>query len=174
MIWCPLRGCWSEFFPVFEHRPEQMQMIGAVARTFNNGGHLMVEGGTGVGKTVAYLLPAIKFAMKNGARVVVSTNTINLQEQLLQKDIPVLADVLRDGAEINGVELRAVSLKGRANYLCVRRWTNLAKSENLSVDEARLLSKSLVVAAGDRLGRSSGDELGRAGLAYVEPRFGQR
>ena len=69
------KGLLSEFFPVFEHRPEQMQMIGAVARTFNNGGHLMVEGGTGVGKTVAYLLPAIKFAMKNGARVVVSTNT---------------------------------------------------------------------------------------------------
>ena len=148
------KGLLSESFPVFEHRPEQMQMVGAVARAFNNSGHLMVEGGTGVGKTVAYLLPVIKFAMKNGTRVVVSTNTINLQEQLLQKDIPALVDALRKSGEVKGEELRAVSLKGRANYLCVRRWTNLARSDNLSVDEARLLSKCLVwlqdTASGDR------------------------
>ena len=81
-------GLLSKFFPGFEYRPEQKQMISAVTRTFGEGGHLMVEGGTGVGKSVAYLLPAILFAVANGQRVVVSTNTINLQEQLLQKDIP--------------------------------------------------------------------------------------
>ena len=81
-------GLLSKFFPGFEYRPEQKQMISAVTRTFGEGGHLMIEGGTGVGKSVAYLLPAILFAVANGKRVVVSTNTINLQEQLLQKDIP--------------------------------------------------------------------------------------
>ena len=137
-------GMLSKFFPGFEYRPEQKQMISAVARTFDQGGHLMVEGGTGVGKSVAYLLPAILFAVANGRRVVVSTNTINLQEQLLQKDIPALADALEQAGEISEGSLRAVSLKGRANYFCIRRWTNLSRSENLSTDDARLLSKCLV------------------------------
>ena len=119
-------------------------MISGVARAFAEGGHLMVEGGTGVGKSVAYLLPAILYAVANGKRVVVSTNTINLQEQLLQKDIPALAEALEQAGEINEGQLRAVSLKGRANYFCIRRWTNLSRSESLSTDDARLLSKCLV------------------------------
>lgn len=137
-------GLLSKFFPGFEYRPEQKQMISAVARTFEQGGHLMVEGGTGVGKSVAYLLPAILYAVSNGKRVVVSTNTINLQEQLLQKDIPALADALEQAGEISEGQLRAVSLKGRANYFCIRRWTNLSSAESISTDDARLLSKCLV------------------------------
>ena len=137
-------GLLSKFFPGFEYRPEQKQMISAVARTFVEGGHLMVEGGTGVGKSVAYLLPAILYAVANGQRVVVSTNTINLQEQLLQKDIPALEEALEKAGEISEGQLRAVSLKGRANYFCIRRWTNLSRSESLSTDDARLLSKCLV------------------------------
>ncbi len=138
------KGMLSKFFPGFEYRPEQKHMISAVARTFREGGHLMVEGGTGVGKSVAYLLPAILYAVANGQRVVVSTNTINLQEQLLQKDIPALAKALEQAGEIAEGQLRAVSLKGRANYFCIRRWTNLSRSESLSTDDARLLSKCLV------------------------------
>lgn len=137
-------GLLSKFFPGFEYRPEQKQMISGVARTFAEGGHLMVEGGTGVGKSVAYLLPAILYAVANGKRVVVSTNTINLQEQLLQKDIPALSKALEQAGEISEGELRAVSLKGRANYFCIRRWTNLSRSDSLSTDDARLLSKCLV------------------------------
>ena len=137
-------GMLSKFFPGFEFRPEQKQMISSVARTFQEGGHLMVEGGTGVGKSVAYLLPAILFAVANGKRVVVSTNTINLQEQLLQKDIPALAEALERAGEISEGQLRAVSLKGRANYFCIRRWTNLSGSDSISTDDARLLSKCLV------------------------------
>ena len=137
-------GLLSKFFPGFEYRPEQKQMISAVARTFAEGGHLMVEGGTGVGKSVAYLLPAILYAVANGQRVVVSTNTINLQEQLLQKDIPALEEALEKAGEISEGQLRAVSLKGRANYFCIRRWTNLSRSESLTIDDARLLSKCLV------------------------------
>ncbi len=147
-------GMLSKFFPGFEYRPEQKQMISAVARTFAEGGHLLVEGGTGVGKSVAYLLPAILHAVKNGQRVVVSTNTINLQEQLLQKDIPALAKALEQAGEISQGQLRAVSLKGRANYFCIRRWTNLSRSDTLSTDDARLLSKCLVwlqdTSSGDR------------------------
>ena len=137
-------GLLAKHFPGFEYRPEQQAMMGAVERAFDGEGHLMVEGGTGVGKSVAYLLPAILYAVANGKRVVISTNTINLQEQLLQKDIPALTAALEQAGEIPDGALRAVSLKGRANYFCVRRWTNLSRSDGLSTDEARMLSKSLV------------------------------
>ena len=74
----------------------------------------MVEAGTGVGKSLAYLVPAALFALKNNTRVLISTNTINLQDQLIKKDIPDLCAAL-------GLDLRASVLKGRSNYLCPRR-----------------------------------------------------
>ena len=123
--------------PEYEHRPEQEEMLRAVTEALNEGEHLLVEAGTGVGKSIAYLLPAALYAMKNGARVVVSTNTINLQEQLVSKDIPAVARVLGDAAG----PLRATTLKGRANYLCVRRWARLRSSAGLSGEEAKLLGK---------------------------------
>ena len=114
-------GLFSRTFPGFEHRPQQVEMMRAVACAVNKGEHLIVEGGTGVGKSLAYLLPVLLYSLKNGSRVVVSTNTINLQEQLLQKDIPALARVLEEEGIIPKGEFRAVPLKGRANYLCLRR-----------------------------------------------------
>ncbi|MCE2462659.1 MAG: DEAD/DEAH box helicase family protein [Dehalococcoidia bacterium] len=147
-------GLFSRAFPGFEHRPEQVEMLRAVAGAINNDEHLIVEGGTGVGKSMAYLLPLVLYSLKHGARVVVSTNTINLQEQLLQKDIPALVGVLEEEGIIPKGEFKAVPLKGRANYLCLRRWNQLAHGESLSGDEARLLSKSLVwlrdTSTGDR------------------------
>ena len=147
-------GLLSQVFPAFEHRPQQVEMMAAVTRAINHGSHLIVEGGTGVGKSLAYLLPSILFAVRNGTRVVVSTNTINLQEQLLQKDIPALVTALENGGQIPVGEFRATALKGRANYLCVRRWSNLSKSESLSREEAHLLSKCLIwlqdTSTGDR------------------------
>ena len=147
-------GLLSRTFPGFEHRPQQVEMMRAVASAIGGGEHLLVEGGTGVGKSLAYLLPAILYSLKKGTRVVVSTNTINLQEQLLQKDIPALVKVLEEEGIIPKGEFRAVPLKGRANYLCLRRWNHMAKGEDLSVDEARLLSKTLVwlqnTSSGDR------------------------
>ena len=137
-------GLFSQAFPGFEHRPQQMEMLRAVAGAINSDQHLMVEGGTGVGKSLAYLLPLVLYSLKHGVRVVVSTNTINLQEQLLQKDIPALVGVLEEKGIIPKGEFRAVPLKGRANYLCLRRWNQLAHGESLSRDEARLLSKALV------------------------------
>ncbi|MFZ1072639.1 MAG: helicase C-terminal domain-containing protein [Verrucomicrobiia bacterium] len=103
----------------FEFRPQQQEMAVAVARALQNRGHLAVEAGTGVGKSLAYLIPAILFAVGQKKKAVVSTHTINLQEQLTEKDLPMLADVL--GALAVPVKFSFSMLKGRANYLCTRR-----------------------------------------------------
>ncbi len=103
----------------FEFRPQQQQMAVAVARALEHKEHLAVEAGTGVGKSLAYLVPAILFAVQNKKKAVVSTHTINLQEQLTEKDLPMLAGVL--GALPQPVKFQFTMLKGRANYLCTRR-----------------------------------------------------
>ncbi len=98
----------------FEFRPQQQEMAVAVAEALEGGGHLAVEAGTGVGKSLAYLIPAILFAVARRKKAVVCTHTINLQEQLTQKDLPMLAQILP-------VPFQFTMLKGRANYLCSRR-----------------------------------------------------
>jgi len=98
----------------YEFRPQQLEMAGAVESAFAQGHHLLVEAGTGVGKSFAYLLPAIDYAVRKKKRVVISTHTISLQEQLIDKDIPLLRSVYSD-------EFTAVLVKGRSNYLCQRR-----------------------------------------------------
>jgi ATP-dependent DNA helicase DinG len=103
----------------FEFRPQQQQMAVAVARALEHREHLAVEAGTGVGKSLAYLIPAILFAVQEKKKAVVSTHTINLQEQLTEKDLPMLAGVL--GALPQPVKFQFAMLKGRANYLCTRR-----------------------------------------------------
>ena len=144
----------SAAIPGFEERPEQVAMARAVAEAINDGTRLIVEAGTGVGKSMAYLLPALLYASMNNKRVVVSTNTINLQEQLLDKDVPALLNALADVDGVSVGDLKVSHLKGRANYLCLRRWHHLRQSETLSDDEARLLAKCLVwlqaTSTGDR------------------------
>jgi Rad3-related DNA helicase/REP element-mobilizing transposase RayT len=103
----------------FEYRPQQQQMAVAVARALQNREHLAVEAGTGVGKSLAYLVPAILFAVARKKKAVVSTHTINLQEQLTEKDLPMLAAVL--GSLPEPLKFNFTMLKGRANYLCTRR-----------------------------------------------------
>ena len=103
----------------FEFRPQQQEMAVAVARALQNREHLAVEAGTGVGKSLAYLVPAILFAVAQKKKAVVSTHTINLQEQLTEKDLPMLAGVL--AALPEPVKFSFSMLKGRANYLCTRR-----------------------------------------------------
>jgi ATP-dependent DNA helicase DinG len=98
----------------FEYRPQQQQMAVAIAKSLEDRKHLVVEAGTGVGKSLAYLAPAILFAVANKKKAVVSTHTINLQEQLTQKDLPMLEQILP-------VEFSYTMLKGRGNYLCSRR-----------------------------------------------------
>ncbi|MGO8839155.1 MAG: ATP-dependent DNA helicase [Limisphaerales bacterium] len=103
----------------FEFRPQQQQMAMAVARALQNRGHLAVEAGTGVGKSLAYLIPAILFAVANRKKAVIATHTINLQEQLTEKDLPMLAGLF--GTLPEPVKFSFSMLKGRANYLCTRR-----------------------------------------------------
>ena len=103
----------------FEFRPQQQEMAVAVAQALQNREHLAVEAGTGVGKSLAYLIPAILFAVAQKKKAIVSTHTINLQEQLTEKDLPMLAGVL--GALPEPVKFSYAMLKGRANYLCTRR-----------------------------------------------------
>ena len=76
--------------PKFEYRPEQQQMAESIARALRENRHLVVEAGTGVGKSLAYLVPSLVFGLENRRKVIVSTHTINLQEQLLNKDIPAV------------------------------------------------------------------------------------
>jgi ATP-dependent DNA helicase DinG len=98
----------------YEERPQQLRMLESVADCFNDDEVLTVEAGTGTGKSLAYLIPAILWSLRNRERVVVSTHTINLQEQLVYKDIPALA-------KLDGLVCDAVLVKGRGNYLCQRK-----------------------------------------------------
>ncbi|HEV2965388.1 MAG TPA: ATP-dependent DNA helicase, partial [Chthoniobacterales bacterium] len=98
----------------FEFRPQQQEMAVAVARALEEDRHLVVEAGTGVGTSLAYLVPAVLFALEQHKKAIISTHTINLQEQLLHKDIPILKKVLP-------VEFEAALMKGRQNYICPRR-----------------------------------------------------
>ncbi len=129
-------GVFADLFPTYEHRPQQVQMLEAVAEAFNIGHHLMVEAGTGTGKSVAYLLPAIAHAAQNNDRVVISTNTINLQDQLFRKDLPDLQRVL-ERAWARSEPFRATLLKGRSNYLCTERFESLRSQTSLTNDELR-------------------------------------
>src|SRR5881296_1539902 len=118
----------------FEFRPQQQEMAVAVARALQNREHLAVEAGTGVGKSLAYLIPAILHAVANRKKAVISTHTINLQEQLTQKDLPMLQKILP-------VKFSFTMLKGRANYLCTRRLQKaLQQARNLftSTEEEEL------------------------------------
>ncbi|MEO0447850.1 MAG: DEAD/DEAH box helicase, partial [Verrucomicrobiota bacterium] len=98
----------------FEYRPEQQSMAVAVAKSLRFGQPLLVEAGTGVGKSLAYLLPSVLLGKETGGKVVISTHTINLQEQLIRKDIPIVKKVLKH-------PFHAVLFKGRGNYVCPRR-----------------------------------------------------
>src|SRR5438128_4020405 len=107
----------------FEHRPQQQQMAAAVARALEEERHLVVEAGTGVGKSLAYLVPAVLFALEQQKKAIISTHTINLQEQLLYKDIPILQKVLPETFE-------ATLIKGRQNYVWPRRLLRAREQQN--------------------------------------------
>ncbi|MFP3854558.1 MAG: exonuclease domain-containing protein, partial [Anaerolineales bacterium] len=130
-------GAFADSFPEYEHRSQQVRMLQAVAEALSYDGHLLVEAGTGTGKSMAYLLPAVHWAEQNGHRVVISTNTINLQDQLLQKDLPDLGKALDK-------DFRATALKGRGNYLCPRQLGAMRSVGPRSPDEMRVLAKVLV------------------------------
>jgi len=118
-------GLIAQSHPEYEHRPGQIEMARAVLRAFEEQRHLIVEAGTGTGKTLAYLVPAVASALAGRGRVIISTGTKNLQEQLMEKDIPFLQNILPR-------RFAATYMKGRSNYLCLNR---LARAEGSPVLE---------------------------------------
>ncbi len=134
-------GTLSEVIEGFERRRQQEEMAGAVARTLNDSGQLLVEAGTGTGKSLAYLVPAALAATERGEPVVLSTNTLALQDQLLRKDVPDLAAAFARARDDKQVDV--VAVKGRANYLCLRRWFPWERQASQEPDEARLKAKIL-------------------------------
>src|SRR5689334_3733043 len=110
----------------YEHRDGQVKMAEMVVRAFTEKRHLLVEAGTGTGKTLAYLVPAIAAALGKKKRIVISTGTKNLQEQLMEKDIPFLKKVMPDILKSLNVDgsiknFQAAYMKGRSNYGCLQR-----------------------------------------------------
>jgi ATP-dependent DNA helicase DinG len=149
-------GPFAARFPGYERREGQIEMALAVSQAFSDGGHLVVEAGTGTGKSLAYLAPAFLWARRNNTRVVVSTNTINLQEQMIHKDIPAISEAL-------GEEVRAVLVKGRANYLCLR------KLNRALADQDRALEPALRGAFGQVLEWAYGTDTGDRSDMNFEP-----
>ena len=120
--WLTIDGPIARQLTGFESRPQQIEMATAISRAFEAKRHLAVEAGTGVGKTFAYLLPAIEQIVQGRRRVIISTHTIALQEQLIEKDIPFLHAAL-------GVKFKAELVKGRSNYLSLRRLKGASSRE---------------------------------------------
>ena len=123
----------------FEYRPEQEALALAVAEAFSGGRHLAAEAGTGIGKTMAYLVPAALWSLRRDAPVVVSTNTKNLQEQIFRKDLPAIAARLR-------APIRFALVKGRSNYLCLARLERLAERRDSELAQSELPALAQAVA----------------------------
>ena len=138
----------------YEQRPQQAQMVLAVVQALNENKIATIEAGTGTGKTLAYLAPAIHWALQNKERVVVSTNTINLQEQLIKKDIPFLQSSLAQ-------PFTAVLVKGRGNYACLRKVAEIESEFDLSEDEDREELQALIAWA------KTSKEGSKADLSYI-------
>lgn len=115
-------GVLSKKFSGYEYRTEQFEMAKSIEESLNAGNKIVVEAGTGTGKTIAYLIPLLEWGLANNKKVVVSTNTINLQEQLMGKDIPMLRKIMEK-------DFSDVLVKGRGNYLCIRKINNLRDSD---------------------------------------------
>ena len=133
-------GALSQSVESYEPRPQQIDFLKAVCSSFNKDNITIAEAGTGVGKSFAYLIPAFRWAEQNKERVVISTGTINLQHQLLEKDIPVIQKLLDS-------KLKAVLVKGRQNYICLRRFNDRAQEASLfdKEDDFKSIEKWLEV-----------------------------
>lgn len=128
-------GPFAEKYPDYKCRPQQFDIINLAVKAFNEEKHLLIEAGTGTGKSLAYMLPAIYWAVRNNSRVVIATHTINLQEQLWLKDLPVIK-------QITGLEFQEALVKGRNNYICLRKWEQKKKNpETLNPTEKLFLAR---------------------------------
>ncbi|NUN24320.1 MAG: DEAD/DEAH box helicase family protein, partial [Candidatus Jettenia caeni] len=121
-------GNFAQQLPRYEYREQQIEMLKSVINAFNCHKIALIEAGTGTGKSLAYLVPAVFWSIKNQERVVISTNTINLQEQLIEKDIPILQKCC-------GLNFKSVLVKGRNNYLCLRKVYNLRSEGGTLIED---------------------------------------
>ena len=121
-------GLLSQCFKEFEYRDEQLHMAEHIEKGLNDEKKVVVEAGTGTGKTLAYLIPSIQWAVENGKKVIISTNTINLQEQLLNKDIPIVKKIMQK-------DFKYLLVKGRGNFLCNRKHANLLSMKPADLEE---------------------------------------
>lgn len=144
-------GLLSEKMKGFEAREAQQKMLTDIMDVYNNEGIALIEAGTGTGKSIAYLLPALIWASLNGERTLISTNTIALQEQLINKDIPLLTKAL-------GLEVKAILVKGMNNYLCLRKLNDL-KHEIQTLAPEELKELDLLEAWGHTTSEGSRSDL---------------
>jgi ATP-dependent DNA helicase DinG len=128
------QGKLDDILDNYEYRPQQEKMATKITSSFNQEHHLLVEAGTGTGKSFAYLIPSILLALQNEEQIVISTNTINLQEQLINKDLPLLQQIF-------DLKCNSVLAKGRGNYLCLRRLNQYQLTSELTNDQLEQLEK---------------------------------
>ena len=147
------RGALARALEGYESRPGQVGMALEVTRAFNEDKVAALEGGTGVGKSMAYLVPALFWVLSNKERVVISTNTINLQEQLIGKDIPLLGRAFHE-------EFKAVLVKGRGNYLCLRKLDVALSESDLLLDDAEKENLAAIAAWAGKTKEGSRSDLG--------------
>jgi ATP-dependent DNA helicase DinG len=124
-------GPLSQQSPTYEERPVQIELLRKIAEAFNKNALGIFEAGTGVGKSYAYLIPAMIWAVENKERVIISTGTINLQQQLCEKDIPA-------AERITGKKIKAILVKGRQNYVCLRRLDDAANERELFAEDTEM------------------------------------
>ncbi|WP_191017051.1 helicase C-terminal domain-containing protein [Treponema zioleckii] len=127
-------GALSKIYDNYEERPSQIQLVEKITESFNKNGIGVFEAGTGVGKSFAYLIPSMLWALKNKERIVISTGTINLQQQLSEKDIPLAEKIV-------GKKIKSILIKGRQNYVCLRRLGEVSAERDLFDDETEILDK---------------------------------
>ncbi len=156
----------SDVVKNFKKRPQQISMSLKIAESINKNKNLIVEAGTGVGKSLAYLFPSILYSIQNKKRVVISTNTINLQEQLIQKDLPNLKKLISNIPEFENTEFNFDLLKGRSNYICLKKWQALHNFENINVGDARMISKTNNWINKTNTGDKNELNLGHPGVAF--------
>ena len=127
-------GPLAKISPYFEERPSQIELVKEISKTFNDESVGVFEAETGVGKSFAYLIPSMLWAINNKERVVISTGTINLQQQLSEKDIP-------QAEKIIGKKVKSILVKGRQNYVCLRRLSEVGAERDLFSDETEIFDK---------------------------------
>ena len=137
-------GIFEQTIAGFENRPEQIKMLKAVSNAFNTDSEIIVEAGTGTGKSLAYLLPSLMYSMKNNAQVVVATSTINLQEQLTGKDVPDLMKSISRVMPEETERVKTMQLKGADNYICLKRLISMIRSQDLNAKDVRFAAKMLI------------------------------